>query len=194
MSIWFAIPVKPGFEQKAAALLQQPAQAAGMEEVFAPRALVERREHGMLVEQREPMIPGYVMAIAPSKWELRKCLRSARGMDYLYADGASFAEMRAEEVAFIERFTRPGARTAPVCEATVGEDALRFSRGPLQGLEHLVEGANVRTTCVQLETSVAGTPVVATVGLRLAPASASAQAPADQPADPAEERGLQPVA
>ncbi|MDO4890557.1 MAG: transcription termination/antitermination NusG family protein [Coriobacteriaceae bacterium] len=106
MSIWFAIPVKPGLEQKAAALLQQSAQAAGVEEVFAPCALVERREHGRLTEQREALIPGYVMAIAPSKWELRKCLRAARGMDYLYADGVSFAEMRAEEVAFIERCAR----------------------------------------------------------------------------------------
>ena len=183
MSIWFAISVKPGLERKAAALLQQSAQAAGVEEVFAPCALVERREHGRLAEQREALIPGYVMAIAPSKWELRKCLRAARGMDYLYADGASFAEMRAEEVAFIERFAKPGARTAPVSVGVAGEDVLRFSHGPLQGLEHLVEGVTARTTRVQLETSVAGVPVVATVGLRLAPAS-----------DPAQERRLQPVA
>lgn len=163
--MWFVIHVKPGTEARAVDLLRESAKDAGLEELFCPSAVVGGVEHGKAVERELPMISGCVVAVAPSKWEVRRCLRRADGVDCLLAGESSFDEMGDEEVEFIEFLTEPGARTVGMSEGVVERGVVRVERGPLVGREQGIRRLSHRKRRAFLQTSIAGEPVDALVGI-----------------------------
>lgn len=167
MSIWFAIHVKPGCEVKAVELLNTSAATAELEELFTPISVIGHREHGETVEREVPFIPGCVVAVAPSKWELRRCLRRADGMSALYDGDVSFDILRDEEAAFINLFTEPGNRVVSMSEGVVSNGRVTVRSGPLAGREQMVRRYSDRRRRAVLDASVAGVPAEAQVGLRV---------------------------
>ena len=75
--MWFAIRVKQGCEAQVVQLLKSTGKSAELEEVFCPMSEYVRRDHGITVDALQPMFEGIVFAVAPSKWELRACMRQA---------------------------------------------------------------------------------------------------------------------
>lgn len=167
MSTWFAIHVKPGHEAQAVGLLSATAKDAGLEELFCPMAVFVRREGGELREEELPMIPGCVVAVAPSKWELRRCLRRADGMEALYDGDTSFDAMSEGEAEFIGLFTEPGRRSVGLSQGTVVNGQVSIESGPLAGREEMVSRFSHRRNRAVLEASVAGVPAEAQLGLRV---------------------------
>ena len=167
MSTWFAIHVKPGHEAQAVGLLSATAKAAGLEELFCPMAVFTRTEDGELLEEERPMIPGCVVAVAPSKWELRRALRKASGMEALYDGDASFDAMSEDEAEFIGLFTQPGNRTVELSQGTVVNGRVNIESGPLAGREDMVSRYSHRRNRALLPASVAGVPAEAQLGLRV---------------------------
>lgn len=167
MSTWFAIHVKPGTESKAVDLLRPTAVGAGLEELFAPMSVIGQVESGQVVEREIPLIPGCVVAVAPSKWELRRCLRKASGIGALYAGDTSFDAMLEDEVELIDSLTEPGNRVVGMSEGVADRGRVTIERGPLAGCEGMVRRFSHRKSRAIMNTSVAGVPAEAQVGLRV---------------------------
>ena len=175
--MWFVIHVKPGTEEKAVEILRLSPKSDGLEEVFSPMAVGVRRERGELVESSKPMLSGCVFAVAPSKWELRACMRRADGVDALFDGERSFEEMTDDEAEFINVFTDAGERTVRMSEGVVDRGRIVVNSGPLVGREGEIRKYSHRNRWAYLDTSVAGTPARAAVGLRVTRKdAASAQA------------------
>lgn len=167
MSAWFVIHVKPGCERQAVELLGAAAEDSGLEELFCPMAVFVRAKGGELSEEERPMIPGCVVAVAPGKRELRRCLRRAGGMEALYCGDAAFDAMGKGEVQLIELFTQPGSRTAELSQGVVENGHVRIESGPLAGREAMVSRYSRHRNRAMLGTSMAGAPAEAQLGLQV---------------------------
>ncbi|WP_165055344.1 MULTISPECIES: hypothetical protein [unclassified Adlercreutzia] len=165
--MWFAINVKPGCEERALALLQEQALLDGLEELFVPRAQMAS-PRGESVPLEEPLAAGLLVAVAPSKREVRAALRHARGIDELLLDGPGAAEMEPGEVALLGELTRPGRRTVGFSEGHVGTGGqIEVVSGPLCGREGLIRRVRHRGKRAYVRMTVAGQEVDAQVGLRV---------------------------
>ena len=166
--MWFAIHVKPGTESQAVDLLNSTADKAGLQELFCPRSVIVSSDGEKLVEDELPLIPGTVFAIAPSKWQLRSCLRKADGMEYLYNATPCFDALNEDEIDFIESLAEPGERTVQMSEGVVDAAGyVRVHAGPLLGREQRVRKYGSKKRRAFLNTSIAGVPATAQVGLRI---------------------------
>lgn len=165
MSTWFAIHVKPGTEAQAVDLLRDVAKDSGLEELFCPMSVIELVKHGELVAEELPMIPGCIVAIAPSKWELRHALRKADGLMSLYSGDTRFDAMGEEEAELIGMFTEPGKRIAEMSEGVVDNGRMSIRLGPLTGHEQMVRRYIHRKKRAILAASVAGKPADVQLGL-----------------------------
>lgn len=165
MSTWFAIHVKPGTEAQAVELLRGVAKESGLEELFCPMSAIELVRRGELVEEELPMIPGCIVAVSPSKWELRRALRKADGMTALYSDDRRFDAMDEDEAALIGMFTKPGKRIAEMSEGVMDDGHVSIRLGPLAGHEQMVRRYVHRKKRAILAASVAGKPADVQLGL-----------------------------
>lgn len=162
MSSWFAIPVRPGCENEALSLLQQDAASSGVEELFVPGAEVLTSD---FEREAAPLVPGCVIAVAPSAKEVRRALRRARGMAELAPGG--FAPLEEAEARLLDALARPGGRVAAFSEGRQREGRLVVERGALRGRESLVRAVSHRRKRAYLSLTLAGRPVEAQVGLRV---------------------------
>lgn len=164
--MWFAINVKPGKEQQALALIQDTAQPAGIQELFVPQAAFQVRRGSEWVETTMPLFPGKLMAVAPSRKEVRTAIRRARGIDELMPDAPSAEELSDDETSFIDGLTQPGNRTVAVSEGYVDEGRVVVVSGPLCGREDLISRVSHRKRSARLSAGVAGS-AAPEVGLRV---------------------------
>ena len=166
--VWFVVHVKPRSELQAVELLKSSPKSDGLEEVFCPMAEGERLVEGAMVEAYKPMLDGCVFVIAPSKWELRACMKRAQGLEVICDGRPVFEELEAGEEAFINQFCEPGKRLAGASEAAVdGAGWLTVQSGPLHGREGEIVKRSERHRWAYLATSVAGKPMNARLGLRV---------------------------
>lgn len=162
VSNWFAIPVRPGCEDEALSLLQQDAASSGVEELFVPGAEVLTSD---FEREAAPLVPGCVIAVAPSAKEVRRALRRARGMADLAPGG--FVPLEDEEAVLLGSLARPGGRVAAFSEGRQQGGRLVVERGALRGRESLVRAVSHRKKRAYLSLTLAGRPVEAQVGLRI---------------------------
>lgn len=162
MSGWFAIPVRPGCEDEALSLLRQCADGSGVEELFVPGAEVLTRD---FEQEIAPLVPGCVVAVAPSAKEVRRALRRARGLANVAPGG--FALLEDEEALLLNGLARPGGRVAAFSEGRQKDGRLVVERGALRGRESLVRHVSHRRKRAYLSLTLAGRPVDAQVGLRV---------------------------
>lgn len=166
--MWFVIHVKPGCETQAVSLLKSAPKSDGLEEVFCPMAECLCKEHGELVEKREPMLEGCVFAVAPSKWELRACMRRADGLQsMLDKQTPEFVALEDGEEGFIDLMAVPGNRTVEMSEGEVVGGRIAVLSGPLRGREGDIRRYSNRHRWAYLDTCVAGKPASARLGLRV---------------------------
>ena len=68
MTKWYAVQVETGREDAACALVLRAAEAAGLadafDELFNPKRRTLSKVRGELAEGLEPLLPGYVIAVA----------------------------------------------------------------------------------------------------------------------------------
>lgn len=164
---WFAIQVVPGSETRALETLRTTAKRAGLEELFAPKAVKLVKSGAEWVEAVEPLIPDCIVAVAPSEREVRACVRRARGMEDLLEGDSTTTAMRESEVELISMLTEPGSRTVGLSQGVVDCGRVVVQSGPLLGREELVRRVSHRKRSAYLDASVAGKPATAEVGLRV---------------------------
>ena len=162
MSDWFAIPVRLGCEDEALDLLRQDAVSSGVEELFVPRAEVLTRDFD---QGLDPLVPGFVVAVAPSAREIRRVLRRTRGMADIAPGG--FMPLCSDEACLLDQLARPGGRVAAFSEGRQKDGRLVVERGALRGRESLVRAVSQRKKRAYLSLTLAGRPVEAQVGLRV---------------------------
>ena len=163
------IHVKPGCEAQAVELLKSTPKSDGLQEVFCPMALGLRRECGEDVEVREPMFDGCVFAVAPSKWELRACMRRADGLDALCDDAPAFEALEESEEAFVNLLAEPGGRMVQLSDVVIEPNGrLTVARGPLRECEEEPFKLSESRRWTYMHTRLAGQPAVARLGLRIA--------------------------
>lgn len=166
--MWFVINIKPGHEEQAVELLRAAPATDGVQEVFCPMAVAANREGGMFVEKRLPMFDGCVFAIAPSKWELRKAIRHADGIGHLLDDDRSFEPVDEAEADFINALAGAEGRAIDMSEAVVLKGGfLNITNGPLLGREQEIRKRSGHARWAYLDSSVAGKPRYARLGLRV---------------------------
>lgn len=167
MSTWFAIHVRPGAEERAVEILRPAAEAGGLEELFCPMSHGVRRQGEELVGDTRPTFEGCVFAVAPSKWELRACMRRADGLECLLDGHPSFDALEEGEASFVDSLAAPGERAVAMSEGVVDGGRTVVVSGPLRGREQEIRKYSTHNRWAYLEASVAGRPVIARAGLRV---------------------------
>lgn len=166
--MWFVIYVKPGAEEQAVGLLKSTNKGDGLEEVFCPMAECVYCENGEEMRSLIPMFDGCVFAIASNKGELRDCMRRAEGIDELCNCENHFVAMNDGEGDFIDSLASPGKRVVVMSEAVVDDNgSIQIERGPLLGREREIRKRKGMRRWVYLDTSIAGRPASAHIGLRV---------------------------
>ena len=166
--MWFAVHVKPGTEAQAVELLKSTSKSNGLQEVFCPMAECQHTEYGDVQEAREPMMEGLVFVVAPSKWELRACMRRAQELQGLYSRCPNFDALEDGEEVLIDVLAKPGERTVEQSEGMVSEDGfMKITGGPLLGREDEIRKYSSGRRWAYLDARIAGKPVRAKAGVRL---------------------------
>ena len=166
--MWFAIRVRPGCETQAVKLLQMAPKCKELVEVFCPMAELLRHEDGERVKEMQPMFEGLVFAIAPSKWELRACIRQVDGLQVLVDGQPPVRAMFDGEEEFVDRWAPAPKRIAAISAAEVDKTGwATVTDGPLLGRESEIAKYGARHRRAFLETSIAGEPVRACMGVRV---------------------------
>ena len=166
--MWFVVYVKPGCEMQVVRLLKATAKSDVLEEVFCPMAVGVHRDGNETVETLKPMFDGCVFVVAPSKWELRACMKRADGMDAICDRHPAFEVLEDGEAAFINKFAEPGERVVEASEATVDKSGwLTVQSGPLKKQEAQIVKRSGRRRWAYVESSIAGKPVNARLGLHI---------------------------
>lgn len=170
---WYAVQVETGREDAACALILRAARAAGIDdafkELFSPKRRALAKVRGELVAGLEPLLPGYVIAVAKPRdldavaTALRRSPRFAR----LVGQGGVFAPLSDQEVAWICAFTQRDSRTVEMSEGFVEGGRVVVTSGPLVGREALVRKVNRRKRTAEVEFSICGRTVTVKVGLSL---------------------------
>lgn len=176
MSDWFAIHVRAGCEADALSLLRQNAPSSGVEELFVPGAEV-RAQGGDSGREVVPLVPGCVVAVAPSGKEVRRALRRTRDLADLVPDGGGFVALDEDEAALLNALARPGGRVAGFSEGRQERGRLVVERGALAGRESLVRAVSHRKKRAYLSLTFAGREVDAQVGLRVTRGKTGAEGP-----------------
>lgn len=170
---WYAVQVETGREDAACALILRAAQAAGIadafKDLFSPKRRTLAKVRGELVWGLEPLLPGYVIAVARRDdldavaTALRRSPRFAR----LVGQGGAFAPLSDQEVAWICAFTQRGNRTVEMSEGFVEGGRVVVTSGPLVGREALIKRVNRRKRVAYLELRMCGRTVDVRMGLSL---------------------------
>lgn len=168
MGMWFVILVKPGCEAQALGLLKATPKADALEELFCPMSEYLRRSQGNLDETLQPMFEGCVFAVAPSKWELRACMRQAEGLAVMLEGKGQFIALEEGEEGFINAWTPLPERIAPISEAEVAKGGFAtVTAGPLLGHEDQIQRWGTGHRWAFLETKIAGELTRARLGVRV---------------------------
>lgn len=166
--MWCVINVRPGCEERALQVIQEHAVSCGLQELFVPRTQVREWRGGEPREYAVPMIPGCVIAVAPSAREVRAALRRARGVDELLRGGArSFEALGEAEAVLLDRLVPAPSRVAAHSEAYLDGVRVVVTSGSLQGLEGAITKVDHHRKRAYVRLSVAGREVEATLGLRV---------------------------
>ena len=166
--MWFAVYVRPGCEAQAVELLRATPKSGELEEVFCPMAEYLHREDGERMVDMQPMFEGLVFAIAPSKWELRACVKQADGLQVLVEGRRPFEPMREGEEEFVNAWAPASGRIAAISEAEVDESGrASVIGGPLLGHEGEIARYGARHRRAFLETNIAGELARACLGVRV---------------------------
>ncbi len=170
---WYAVQVETGREDAACALILRAARAAGIadafKELFSPKRRSLAKVRGELVAGLEPLLPGYVIAVAKPR-DLDKvsaALQRSPRFARLVGQGGAFAPLSDQEVAWICAFTQRGNRTVEMSEGFVEGGRVVVTSGPLVGREALVRKVNRRKRTAEVGFSICGRTVTAKVGLNL---------------------------
>ena len=170
---WYAVQVETGRERAACALVLRTAEAAGLadafDELFSPGRHTLSKVHGKLVEGLEPLLPGYVIAVArPDDLDaVAEALRRTPRFARLVGVGETFAPLSDQEVSWICAFTQRGDRTVEMSEGFVEGGRVVVTSGPLVGKEVLITKVNRRKRTAEVELSICGRKVTTKVGLNL---------------------------
>ena len=173
MTRWYAVQVETGREDAACVLVLRAAEAAGLadafDELFSPKRRTLSKVHGKLVEGLEPLLPGYVIAVArPADLDaVAEALRRTPRFARLVGIGGAFAPLSDQEVSWICAFTQRGDRTVEMSEGFVEGGRVVVTSGPLVGKEVLITKVNRRKRTAEVELSICGRKVTTKVGLSL---------------------------
>ena len=173
MTRWYAVQVETGREDAACVLVLRTAEAAGLadafDELFSPGRHTLSKVHGKLVEGLEPLLPGYVIAVArPADLDaVAEALRRTPRFARLVGIGGAFAPLSDQEVSWICAFTQRGDRTVEMSEGFVEGGRVVVTSGPLVGKEVLIKKVNRRKRTAEVELSICGRRITAKVGLSL---------------------------
>ena len=157
----------------ACALVLRAAEAEGLadafDELFSPKRRTLSKVRGELVRGLEPLLPGYVIAVAcPDDLDaVASALRRSPRFARLVGQGGAFVPLSDQEVAWICAFTQRGSRTVEMSEGFVEGGRVVVTAGPLVGKEALVRKVNHRKRTAEVEFSICGRRVTAKVGLNL---------------------------
>ncbi len=173
MTKWYAVQVETGREDAACALVLRAAEAAGLadafDELFSPKRRTLSKVRGELAEGLEPLLPGYVIAVArPDDLDaVAEALRRTPRFTRLVGVGETFAPLSDQEVSWICAFTQRGDRTVEMSEGFVEGGRVVVTSGPLVGKEVLITKVNRRKRTAEVELSICGRKVTTKVGLSL---------------------------
>lgn len=137
--------------------------------LFCPKRRTLEKSGGALVEGLEPLLPGYVMAVA-RRGDLDKvaeALRRSPRFARLVGRAGAFTPLSDQEAAWICAFTQRGGRTVEMSEGFVEGGRVVVTSGPLVGREALVRKVDRRRRTAEVELGICGRAVTVKVGLNL---------------------------
>jgi len=166
--MWFVVHVRPGTEIQAVELLKAAPKSDGLDEVFCPMAVYRYQKDGENLELIKPVFDGCVFVVAPSKWELRACMKRADGIEAICDKRPAYDALEDGEEVFIDQITEPEERIVPASEAVVDKNGrLTVQTGPLHGRENEIRKHSERRRWAYLNTCIAGETANARLGLRV---------------------------
>lgn len=143
----------------------QPAVQSEMQPAMQPAT--QRTAQSAAQPATRPLIPGCVVAVCPSRKEVRTALRRARGIEDMLADGKSATALSDEEIALIRTLVTPENHEVAFSEGVIERGRVVVKSGPLLGHEDIIRRVNHRKRRAYLDARVAGRQVDAQVGLRV---------------------------
>lgn len=173
LSKWYAIQVETEREDTACEVILHTAQAKGLggvfEELFSPKRATLTKQKGELVEGREPLLPGYVIAIChPQDLDaVIAALSHSPRFARLVGAGETFTPLSDQEVSWISAFTQRENRTVEMSEGFIEKGRVVITSGPLIGQEALVTKIDRRRRIAYLKFELCGRTVEAKLGLNL---------------------------
>lgn len=137
------------------------------EEVFVPKARVGVKREGKWLPGKEPLMPGYLVAVTRHPDALARALRRVSGLARVVRQDNVFVPFSDQGVRWLEDQTQRGRRAVPMSEGYVEDGRLHVTQGPLKGREAVIVKVDHRKKVAYLEVEAEGRRIKAQLGIRI---------------------------
>lgn len=138
-----------------------------MGECFVPRCEVMKKFRGQWIKRAEILIPGYVFVQTKDPDKLKPALRSVPRFTRLLGNDDMFTPLDDREMAFVQAFTSPGARTVAMSTGIIEGDEVVILNGPLVGHSGMIRKIDRHKRLAYLEMEILGRRKAVKLGLEI---------------------------
>lgn len=165
--MWYVIQTIGGKEKRAKSLMDKMVDGHVLQEAFIPGRRVMHRVKGEWKPTEEVLIPGYVFVRTVNPGQLSRELRKVPAFTRLLGNDDKFIPLTRDEVAFLNAFTKEGARVIEMSEGVIEGDKVIVLNGPLMDHEGMIKKIDRHKRAAYLDMEMFGRVKTIKVGLEI---------------------------
>ena len=165
--MWYVIQVVGGREKHTQNLMTKLVSVGALREAFVPQRRVMRRAGGQWRAAEEILIPGYVFVRTDDADRLARELRCVPAFTRLLGNDDGFIPLTADEIAFLNAFTKEGNRVIDMSTGVIEGDRVVVLTGPLMDHEGLITKIDRHKRVAYLDVQMFGRTKNIKVGLEI---------------------------
>lgn len=163
----YVLQVGGGQEKHTILLITQLVSPDVYTEVFSPKFLRKMKLAGEWRMVEVPLVPGYLFITTNDIAALSDALYHVPTLTKLLHIGSGIVPLDPEEVAWMDRLTKPHERTVAFSEGYIVGDKVTITSGPLQGYESEIQKIDRHKRFAYLAFNIMGRNKNVRVGLEI---------------------------